>query len=161
MKTVKITNAEWLEREEQIYSAIENFAKKIHIDGIHISTYASYVRYFAVWQGGDVHEFWCVFNDKEEVVGFGHWYVMGPPHIQKVYCQSLYAWSQGPKEKHEAIQMLMEEYIKFGKKNKAIWYSSDFINRQVASTVIKYADRLGYDARETGMINVIMRRKPE
>jgi hypothetical protein len=155
MKAIKITNAEWL---PVIGKEIEDFTRKAHIDGIHGPNYYAFVAR-TVQYGGEAAEFWVVF-DNDDPVGFGHWHVLDLPHIAKVYCHALNTWATAPKQKHKTIELLVDEFRKFGVKHNAVWYSADFINKTTKNTVEKYCNRLGYDVKESGVVNVIIRKKP-
>lgn len=150
MKAIKITNAEWL---PAIGKEIEDFTKKAHVDGIHgPNCYAFVAR--TVQYGGDAAEFWVVF-DNDLPVAFAHWHVLDLPHIAKVYCHALYSFAKN----REATEMLFDEYIKFGIKHNAVWYSADFINKITARLFTSLCKKKGIEAKETGIVNMIGRRK--
>jgi len=150
-KAVKIDNGAWL---PEIAEHIAAFCKKAHVDGIQPGNLQTYFAKVAQgWYGKDATEFWLVFEDGKPVA-FASWLIMDLPHIAKVSCSSIYSWTKNK----QAIDLLVDEYIKFGEQCNAVWWSLYFINKAVRRLFeIKMKER-GFESTESGMVNVICRK---
>ncbi len=151
-KAVKIDNAAWL---PQIAEHIHAFCQKAHVDGIqpgNLQTYFAQV--VQGFHGRDASEFWMVF-DNEKPVAFACWQVNGLPHISKVYCFAVYSWVRDV----WPAEMLTDEWIKFGDRWRARWWSDDFVEENVIRLVKAKMKKRGFEAVESGIKNVVFRRE--
>jgi len=150
VKALKITNPLYL---GQIAPLIDKFNKKIKIPGI---TYESLYTYFAqnIQLGGDRAEFWVVYED-EKVVGFGSWVFRGLPHIGKVCCDFLYS----PNRKREPVELLINEFEKFGLHHKAPLYEAYAINEELFRVHRLAATRKGYEVTRLKTVNFLGRKQ--
>ncbi len=119
VKAIKITNPLYL---GQIALHIKDFNDIVKVNSI---TYESLYTYFTsiVQFGGNFTEFWVVFEG-DKPAGFASWVVRGLPHISTVLCDYVYIWTKNPK----VGTVFMEEFIKFGKKHRAVLYEGIAIN---------------------------------
>lgn len=152
LKALKINNAAWL---PQIADHIEQFCKRAHVDGIQPGNLQTYFAQVAQGvYGRDVSEFWIVLeNDKP--TAFACWQVLGLPHIAKVYCYGVHSWG---KDK-QILDILAAEWIKFGQRWNAIWWSADFVGESVARLFTKKMKEHGFEEKRSGLINTVFRRK--
>ena len=155
MKATKINNAEWMATAPVIAEHVERFCNKIKVKGLHGPNLFAYLSQIAQF-GGDMQEFWIVFNDNNEPIAFSAWQVMGLPMVAKVYMPFLHSWERPG---GNAAKMLLDEYIKFGIKHNAVWYSFDPISEKhyevLERTLLKtYNQKL----QRTGVINCISKR---
>jgi hypothetical protein len=152
MKAVKITNAAWL---PMISEEIDKFCKKAHVNGIQSGNLQTFFAQVAQGWMGNTAEFWAVLNS-DKPVAFAMWQALGLPHIAKVYCLALHSWG---KKKLEPTNMLLDEYIKFGERWKAVWFSADLINKRLVDTFKHRMGKRGFDMIESNIINVVCRRR--
>ena len=150
LKAIKINNGAWL---PVIAEHIEAFCKKAHVDGIQPGNLQTYFAQIAqgCWYGNS--EFWMVF-DEEEPVAFAAWYTLGLPHIAKVYCLAMYSWVKDP----EVAGLLMDEFIKFGVRHRAVWFSADLISKPLVRLIKKKAKERGFNLKDSNLTHVIMKR---
>lgn len=148
-KAQKITNPLYL---GQIGPMIDKFNKKIEIPGI---TYESLYSYFAqnVQFGGDRVEFWLVFED-ETPVAFADWFVKPLPHIGKVCCDFLYSNNR----MREPVELLVDEYEKFGLKHRAPIYEAYAITEELFRVHKLAATRKGYEITRMKTVNFLGRK---
>ena len=133
MKLVKITNPLWL---GQIAPRIKDFNDRTKEPG---RTYESlYTSYANSIQFSTSSEFTVVF-DNGVPVAYAHWFLLGIPAIGSVMFESLHNWSK----KREPVELLIKEFIEFGKRNKATVYKYMAYNEKVASIIEKYSADLG------------------
>ena len=150
VKAIKITNPLYL---GNIGPMIDKFNKKIQIPGV---TYESLYSYFAqnIQLGGDKAEFWVVYED-EKAVGFGNWFLRGLPHIGKVCCDFLYSSNR----MREPVELLINEFEKFGLKFKAPIYEAYAINEELFRVHRLAATRKGYEITRLKTVNFLGRKK--
>jgi hypothetical protein len=146
LKLVRINNPLFL---GNIGPEIKDFMEKIAVPGI---TYEGLYAYFAqsVQFGGDKSEFWVAFEG-EKPLAFAHCVVRGFPHVGKVYLDFIYNWS----DNKEVVHLLLEKYIEFGKRHRALLYEADCINETIFRLFKQSADKFGFDFNKTGHINCI------
>lgn len=149
-KAQKITNPLYL---GHIGPMIDKFNKKINFAGI---TYESLYSYFAqnIQFGGDRAEFWIVYED-DKPVGFADWFVRGLPHIGKVCCDFLYSSNR----MREPVELLHDEFEKFGLKHRAPLYEAYAINEELFRVHRLAATRKGYDITRLKTVNFIGRKQ--
>jgi len=152
MKAIKITNPLWL---RYIAPRVEKFAKIIDVEGVSYEFLITYFQQTAQY-GGNRAEFWVVINDNEPLA-FAHWYVSGLPNIGKVNCDYIYSWV---KDRRPA-EMLVKEFIEFGKRNNCPLYQGDSISEPAFRAMRKIASKIGYDIKRTGNIQFVGRKKHE
>jgi len=151
LKAIKINNGAWL---PVIAEHIEAFCKKAHVDGIQPGNLQTYFAQIAQgWYGRDTTEFWMVFDDNKPVA-FAAWFTLGLPHIAKVYCPALYSWQKDP----QIAGLLMDEFVKFGIRHNAVWFSADLISKPLVRLIQKKAKERGYNLKETNLTHVSMKR---
>ncbi len=150
VKALKITNPLYL---GQIGPLIDKFNKKIKLDGV---TYESLYTYFAqnVQFGGDRAEFWIAYED-EQPVGFADWFVRGLPHVGKVCCDFLYSSNR----KREPVELLVDEFEKFGLKHRAPLYEAYAINEELFRVHRLAATRKGYNVTRLKTVNFLGRKQ--
>ena len=149
MKAVKITNAEWLPTVGQHF---DDYCKKIKIMGMHSPNFYAYCAR-VVQFGGNLSEFWMVF-DGEIPVAFAMWNVMDLPHSSKVFCGAIYSWAKD----RAATETLIDEYIKFGQKHNAVWYSGSAHSKGVVRLFNSIFKKKGFDVMESKAIHVVWRK---
>jgi len=150
LKIVKITNPNWL---GVIGPQIKAFAEKINLPTL---TYETLYTYFvnSIQFGGENSEFWVVMKD-EEVLAFAHWFVCGLPHRGVVFCDFVHSWNR----MREPVQMLLDEFIEFGKKKRCPYYKGTAVNEPVFRVFRKAASKRGYELNKTELIDFIGRKK--
>ena len=142
----------------QLAPLIEKFHKRAKessglYDGItYESIYAYAVR--VAQFGGSGAEFW-VAMDKDIPVGFAIWRVMDFPHVGKVYCDCLYNDVRNQK----AIRGLYEEFVNFGKRQRARIYQFDALNEKLGFHFQGIMEKLGVSCVDSGAKNYIGRKK--
>jgi len=149
-KAIKITNPLYL---GQIGPMIDKFNKIIKIEGI---TYESLYSYFAqnIQFGGDKVEFWVVYEG-DNPVGFGSWFVRGLPYIGRVCCDFLYSSNR----KREPVELLVDEFEKFGLKHRAPLYEAYAISEELFRVHKLAATRKGYEVTRLKTVNFVGRKK--
>lgn len=151
LKALKINNAAWF---PQIAVHIETFCKRAHVDGIQPGNLQTYFAQIAQgWYGKETAEFWMVFED-EKPIAFASWQVLGLPHIAKVYCFCVHSWTKNK----QAVDLLADEWINFGKRWNARWWSADLVNKVVMRLVEAKMKERGFEAKESGLTNVTYRK---
>lgn len=152
LKAIKINNAAWL---PEIAEHVERFCQKAHVDGIQPGNLQTYFAQVAQgWYGRDVNEFWMVFEG-DKPVAFACWQILGLPSIAKTYCLCVYGWTKN----RQAVDMLADEWIKFGERWNARYWSADFVGKSVARLVETKMKKRGFQAKESGLINIVYQRK--
>ena len=150
MKAVKISNAAWL---PQIGEHIQNFCNKINIDGIYAPNLFAFFSN-AIQFGGNVSEFWVSFDEDNKPWAFAHWTVSPPPHVATVYMGFLHSWSKDKK----AARILLDEYLKFGKRSNAVFYLYSPISKAHLRYLTSVLEKRGYTVKDTGVMNIISRK---
>jgi len=151
-KAIKIDNAAWM---PEIAEHIQRFCQKAHVDGVQPGNLQTYFAQVAQGlHGKHTAEFWMVFED-EKPVAFASWTVLGLPHIAKVYWFALYSWQ---KTSNEPVELLVDEYIKFGKKWNAVWFGVDLVSKSLVKLITRIANKRGYDVTESGLTHLTMRK---
>ena len=151
LKAVKINNAAWF---PEIAEHIERFCQRAHVDGIQPGNLQTYFAQIAQgWYGKDTTEFWMVFED-EKPIAFASWQVLGLPHIAKVSCFAMHSWTKNK----QAVNLLVEEYIRFGERWNARWWSVEFINKTMMRLFMVRAKKIGMEGKETQITNTIFRK---
>ena len=149
-KAQKITNPLYL---GQIGPLIDKFNKKIKVVGI---TYESLYTYFSqnVQFGSDRAEFWVVY-EKDKPVGFASWFVRGLPHTGKVCCDFLCSSNR----KREPVELLVDEFEKFGLRHRAPLYEAYAINEELFRVHRLAATRKGYEVTRMKTVNFVGRKQ--
>lgn len=152
LKAIKINNAAWL---PEISEHIERFCRRAYVDGIQPGNLQTYFAQIAQgWYGKDATEFWMVF-EHDWAIAFASWQVLGLPHIAKVYCLAIHSWTKNKR----VVDMLADEWIKFGERWNARYWSADFVNKVVQKLVETKMKKRGFEAKESGLINIVYERK--
>jgi len=151
MKAVKITNPVWL---GNIAPMIKTFTEKINVP---IITYETLYAFFAqaVQYGGDLVEFWVVQDSDFKAMAFAMWSVRGLPCRGVVHCNFIYSWNRSRKP----IEILLDEFIKFGKRNRCPYYEADTISEELYRVFRLAAHKKGFELNKTGKINFLGRKK--
>ena len=156
MELVKVTRPQYL---TVIAPRINDYAK--HLKKHHIL----YENLFTYFQGSiqsaliqqlkyDISEFWVVmYEDKPRA--FAHWMKRPLPHIGKVYMDAIHNWSKSP----NAVGMLLDQFIEFGKQHRSTVYETDCLNEAVYRHFKKVVDQKGYTFDRTGWIHCIGMKK--
>jgi len=153
LKAIKITNPLWL---GSIGPRINEFCQKVPIDGI---VYESLYAYFAqvVQFGGGKSEFWSVFDEENKPQLFVQWSIRDLPHIGVAHGGFIYSWCDNP----EAVELAFKEFVAFAARNRAPIMEIDIRNEAVVKVLNQHADKFGYDVKNTGVTNLIVRKKEE
>ena len=152
MKVIKITNPLYI---GQVAPLIQQFFKRIDgnpsIKGV---SYESLYTYFTniVQFGGETAEFHVALKE-DNPVAFGEWRILTAPHYGTVFCEYLYNSSNtnGP------VLALCNEFIEYGKRHNAPYYSFTAVNQQIAKVLLKSAKKCNLDFSSTGILNFIGR----
>ena len=152
LKLFKITNPLYI---GQVGPLIQQFFKRIErnpsVKGI---SYESLYTYFTnvVQFGGESAEFHVVAKD-DIPVAFAEWRILTAPHYGTVFWEYVYNSTQtdGP------VLLLGDEFVKYGKKHNAPYYSFTAINDKVAKAILKSGKKCNLDLENTGIINFIGR----
>jgi hypothetical protein len=149
VRIIKITNPLWI---GQIGPSIQKYAEQLKNPTI---TYESLHTYFTsqVQFGGKVSEFW-VAQSGDETIAFAHWVVKALPSVATAYLTNIYSWNR----MREPVQMLIDQFEKFGKENRCIYYEADVVNEAVYKVCHKAAVKRGYNLEKTGRINFLGRK---
>jgi hypothetical protein len=154
MKVMKLTNPLYIGEIAPLILSFYNKVKKTsEYEGISYETLHAYLVQ-AIQFGGDFNEVWVALDDKDVPVGFAKWHVCGLPHFGKVYVEFLYSKL---KDKIVSVE-LIKEFVKFGEKNRASWYSFDAVNPNVAKALMRISEEVGVHSKETGIVNFIGRK---
>jgi len=151
MKAHKITNPLWL---GQVANLITDFHKIIRIETI---GYEQLFTYFAntVQFGGNLAEFWVVFDDDTKPVAFAHWMIRGLPHRGCAYCDFVYSKSKDM----NVADSLFIEFGEFATRNRCPYLEGDATNETTFRLFSKVAERHGYSINKTKQINFLSRKK--
>ncbi len=152
-KALKITSPLFL---GQMGPLIDKFNKIIKVQGI---TYESLYTYFAqnIQFGGDRVEFWIVYTGKEEgenPIAFASWFVKGLPYTGMVCCDFLYSSNR----MREPVELLHEEFEKFGLKHRAPLYEAYAISEELFRVHKLAATRKGYEITRLKTVNFVGRK---
>ena len=152
MKLLKITNPLWL---GQIAPRIKDFFDRTKEPGL---TYESRFTFLAnsVQFGKEQSEFTVVFENNQPIA-FAHWCVLGLPFIGTVLFESLHNWSK----KREPINLLIKEFINFGKKHNATVYRYEACNEKVAGIIERYVTDLGSEVSTSDSVRLFISTKKE
>ncbi len=148
---IKISNPNWL---GVLGPQIKVFADKINLPTI---TYETLYTYFlrTIQHQGDIAQFWVVNDTDNNTVAFAHWYVCDLPHRGLVFCDFIHSWNR----MREPIQMLVDEFYKFGVKKHAPLYKGTALNESVFRVFRKAASKRGFELNKTTLIDFIGRKK--
>lgn len=149
MKAVKINNGAYL---PVLSMRIEEFCKRAPVDGIQPGNMQTYLAQVAQF-GGDRCELWVVIDD-DKPVAFASWEVNGLPHIAKVYWLAVHSWHGDG----EPVQLLTEEFIKFGHKHNAVWWSGDSVGEANARLFTREMEARGFKGSRSKLINMVFRK---
>lgn len=149
-KAIKITHPGFL---AYFPKSIQDLVKKLKDPTI---TYETLYTYFnnTVQFGGDLAEFWAV-TDGAKVYGYAHFYVKALPHRGVVCCDYIYCC----KNRKNATQLLVDEYIEFGKRNRSYLYEGTALGETTFRVFRNRALKAGYDIKQTGKITFLGSKK--
>ena len=150
MKAIKITSVAWL---PQLAEHIEKLCKRINVPGIHGPNYYAFIAQ-GIQFGGNFREFWTIW-DEDKPIALAMWSVLGLPHIGKVYCDCMYSWTKD----RQPVDMLVDEFIGFAERHRAIWYSADFVSKATVRLFTNRMEAKGFVGGPSGRINLCGRRK--
>jgi hypothetical protein len=152
MKAIQVNNAAWI---PLLSEHIEEFCRRAHVDGIQAGNLQTYFAQVAQL-GHTFHaEFWVVLNDDNIPCAFASWSVSPLPNIAKVYCLAVHSWTKDIR----AADLLADEFVKFGERNNAKWWSADFVGKANIRLFTNKMEKRGFTANESGVTNVVFRRK--
>ncbi len=128
------------------------FCKRAHVDGIQPGNLQAYLAQVAQF-GGDAREFWVVFKDEQmrKPIAFAAWEVLGLPHISKVYCLAVNGWTKD----REAVDLLTDEFVKFGNRHNAVWWSADFVGKANIRLFKRKMEKRGFVMKESNVFNCV------
>jgi len=152
MKAVKVTNAAWI---PALAEHIEEFCKRAHVDGIQPGNLQTYFAQVAQLGHMSLAEFWIVLDDADQPCAFACWNVSALPNIAKVYCLAVYSWTKDVR----AADLLADEFVKFGDRHNARWWSADFLGKATIKLVSQKMAKRGFTVKESGITNVVFRRQ--
>ena len=153
LKTLKIDNPLYI---GQIAPLVHQFFKRVEknpsIKGI---SYESLTSYFTniIQYGQEMAEFHIVL-DNDKPVAFAMWRVLGIPHYGISFCEYIY----NSTKTNEPMEMLCEEFIKYGEKRNTPYYGFLAINKAVARRLTTISKQFNLTLENTGLINFIGRR---
>ena len=153
LKTLKINNPLYI---GQIAPLVQMFFKRVEknpsIKGV---SYESLTTYFTniIQFGGEMAEFHVVMDDKP--IAFGMWRVLGPPHYGVSFCEYIYSSVKS----NEPMELLCEEFVKYGKKHNTPYYGFLAINNAVSRRLIQISKQFNIDLEDMGVHNFIGRKK--
>lgn len=151
-KAQKINNGAWL---PEIAEHIHAFCQRAHVEGIQPGNLQTYFAEVAQGKYGmDACEFWLVFEN-DMPTALACWQVLGLPHIAKVYCFGIYSWGKSS----QPVELLADEFVKFGEKWRAIWWSADVVGKKVLKVLNQRMAKRGFTMKESGLINVVWRKQ--
>lgn len=157
-EAVKITNVHWL---GVVAPFIKSFLDKVEIPGIHYETLYTYLAnivqngHLASQRGTrDTSEFWCVFEDGK-VVAFASWHITMVPVVGCVYCDFVHSWQT----KKIPVQMLADEFVRFGKDMRAKYWKGDAINDRVYEVLKNCLEKNGLSVNKTPMVHLWAEKK--
>ena len=146
MKIIKITNVHWLPR---LGTRIAELANRL--DTKTIQPESLYVHFANMVQfGGENSEFWAVMENNEPIA-FASWFVMGHPHVGAINMDYIYNWSR----KKDAVRLLVDEWIEYGKRKRAKYYYGTAINSQTLEIFKKYAGEINLNLDPVDITNFI------
>ena len=102
----------------------------------------------------DDFEFYIAHEDGEPV-GFACWHKKGWPYTATVFCEHIYSRS----ENKEVAKALIKEFLNFGAKNKAIYFSASALNKKLYEHYKTWAEEFGYNMNETHRVDFIATKK--
>lgn len=147
LKAIKINNPIWM---GYLSPQIKTFAEKINIPTItHETLYSYFTR--TVQHGGEVGEFWAVVNSSNEVYAFAHWFVCDLPHRGVVFCDFINSWNR----MREPVQLLLDEFIAFGKKKNAPIYKGTAVNESIFRVFRAAASKRGYNLNRSTLVDFL------
>jgi hypothetical protein len=152
MKALKINNPEYM---GLLGPRIQEYAKKLAIPGF---TYEGLFVYFrnVIRAGGEISEFWTVFDDNGEPLGFANWQLLGIPRDSTVSFTHYYIWD---KRKAEVSDSIIQEFLNFKNKHNATFVDVVAQNQAGFKLFAKLFKEAGFDILENDRINFIARRQ--
>lgn len=148
MKVLKITNVMWLPK---LAPRIEEFAKRLNQPAIVPGNLYAYFNNIVQF-GGATAEFWVVI-DGDEPIAFASFALRQLPHTGTTCMDFIHNWSR----KRDAVRLLVDEWMAFGKKNRCLYYDGIAINEQTMQIFKKYADEIGLKFKESGLTSFTCR----
>ena len=136
-----------------IAPGIQELSKKINDPTLTYETLYSYFVY-SIQGGRDITEFWIVW-DEEKIYGYAHWYVKPPPYRGSVICDFIHCC----RNRKNVTQMLVDEFIKFGKKQRCKYYEGSAVSEPTFKVFRKRALKMGYEINKTGKIHFLGSRR--
>jgi len=148
MEAIKIDNGLYVQK---LREPIKKFCRIVNIGGFLPENFAAYLSKVCQF-GGDVSEFWVVFEDNayQKPIAFATWNILGEPHTCSVYCQAIHAWSG---DTTQACELLLKEFVKFGDKHNATFWSCDVVGEARERLFSKRAKGLGFKYLSSNVIN--------
>jgi len=152
MNPLKINNPEYI---GLLGPRIQEYAKKIAIPGF---TYEGLFVYFRtiIRAGGEASEFWVVFDDDVNPLGFAMWQLLGVPRDSTVSFTHYYIWD---KQKSAISDLIIQEFLNFKKKHNATFVDIVAQNQAGFKLFTKLFKEAGFDIIENDRINFIARRQ--
>jgi len=151
MKAIQVNNAAWI---PLLAEHIEEFCKRAHVDGIQPGNLQTYFAQVAQMGYTFNAEFWVALDDTDIPCAFACWSVSPLPNIAKVYCIAIHSWTKDIR----AADILADEFVKFGERNNAKWWSADFVGKANIRLFINKMGKRGFTGKESGITNVVFRR---
>jgi len=155
MKLLKVTNPNWLPAIAPRINEYAKHLKEINIQYDNLYSCLAQSIQMAHVQGlkYDVSEFWVVMYENKPKA-FAHWMVRGLPYVGVAYMDGIYSWSKSSM----AVEMLIDQFIEFGKQHRATIYQADVLNDKLFRLFKQYANKKGISWENTGLIQCVGKR---
>ncbi len=150
MKALKANNPLYI---GQIAKRVQEYFKKINMPGM---TYETLYSYFTgiIQHGREAAEFWMVFDDNNQPLGFAVFTVMPIPYIGMVHFDHIYVWAK----EMGASGLLVDEFIKFSEKHNAPLGDITARNKATLRLFKKMVEKKGFTVIENERVNFVARR---
>jgi hypothetical protein len=81
--------------------------------------------------------------------------IRGLPFIGVAHGSFIHSWCKSP----DAMELAFKEFVAFATRNRAPIMEVDLRNNKVVEIFNQYMDKFGYDVKNTGLTNLIVRKK--
>ena len=141
LRAQKITNPRYL---VNVAPEVKSYVEKIESESLNYEALMSYF-FNSVQYGNHMKtEFWVVY-EKNKVVGFAHWGVKPPPlHVGHVLCDFVYSHNR----RREPIDLLVNEFINFGKAQRCTLYEFVTFNKSTFEVINKAFTEKGLSVKD-------------
>jgi hypothetical protein len=146
LEAIKVTDNRFL---GFLSPGVERLAKRIDDPTI---AYETLWTYFCntIQYGGNSFEFWVVW-DGDKIYGYAHFFVKPLPQRGVACCDYLNTC----RNRRKVTQMLMDEFIKFGKRSRCALYEGSALSNKEFQVIKNRAKQAGYEIKPTGKITFL------